>query len=505
MKLSPPNPSQDPIQLLAQLRTEPEEFWMARGAEMALKLFHDMAKSVPAYKKFLEAHNCTTADIYDIGDISAIPLTDKQEYLRQYPRVEVCWGGTLKGERWTVSTTSGSTGEPFYFPRTAEQDAQYALTAELYLRSNFKIHERSTLYIVAFPMGAWIGGLFTYEALRRVGERGGYDLAIITPGINKQEVIKAVANLGQDFDQVIIGSYAPFLKDILDDGVRAGLNWADYSLGFVFSAEAFSETLRDYVAKKTGLKNIYSDTLNHYGTVDLGTMAHETPVAILIRRLALASPALYESIFGQVLKLPTLAQYLPEHFYFEANDGDLYCSARSGIPLMRYDLKDRGGVITYAEMTRLFNDNGLDLAAEAERAGLTDTIWNLPFVYVYERSDLSVSFFAFQIYPETVRNALGDDALSELLTGKFSMSVAYSEDGRQELNINIELKHGQLETTALHEAAKAAIVARLLIENSEYRRTHEEYLEAVHPLLTFWLYEDSTHFQPGTKQKWVKK
>jgi hypothetical protein len=41
-------------------------------------------------------------------------------------------------------------------------------------------------------MGAWIGGLFTYEAIRRVGENGNYDMSIITPGINKAEVIKAV-------------------------------------------------------------------------------------------------------------------------------------------------------------------------------------------------------------------------------------------------------------------------------------------------------------------------
>ena len=37
---------------------------------------------------------------------------------------------------------------------------------------------------------------------------------------------------------------------------------------------------------------------------------------------------------------------------------------------------------------------------------VTNTIWRLPFVYVYERSDFSVSFYAFQIYPETIKRAL---------------------------------------------------------------------------------------------------
>ena len=71
-------------------------------------------------------------------------------------------------------------------------------------------------------MGVWIGGLFTYEAVKTIAERGDYALSIITPGLNKAEVVKAVKHLGKDFDQIIIGSYPPILKDILDDGVQAG-------------------------------------------------------------------------------------------------------------------------------------------------------------------------------------------------------------------------------------------------------------------------------------------
>lgn len=495
-----------PVDLLSRLRHESEDAWLARGAQRALALFRETAAHVPAYGRFLTSQTFDPATVRDIGDLASIPPTSKDNYLRQHPRADLCWNGDLAGQRWTISTTSGSTGEPFYFPRTSAQDDQYALSAELYLRTNFRIHERSTLYIVAFPMGAWIGGLFTYEALRRVGERGHYPLSIITPGINKAEVIKAVQNLGADFDQVIIGSYAPFLKDILDDGRRAGLNWADYNVKFIFSAEAFSETFRDHVAAKTGLTNIYTDTLNHYGTVDLGTMAHETPLAILIRRLALARPALYQTIFGQITKVPTLAQYLPEQFYFESDaEGNLFCTAASGLPLVRYDLKDHGGVITLAQMTRHFADHGLDLLAEARSAGIADTIWNLPFVYVYERSDFSVSFYAFQIYPETIRKALAIGSLADQLTGKFTMLVDYDDAGQQQLHIHVELAAGTPETPDLHEAVQMVVVEQLLTDSSEYRRTHEEYGSRVYPHITFWPYEDATYFKPGTKQKWVTK
>lgn len=500
-----PDDFADPIKLLNRLETVPEDVWLAAGAERALHIFQAAATHVPAYKKFLAARHFQTTSVKDIGDFVSIPATDKAEYLRRYERAEMCWDGDLKGQRWIFSTTSGSTGEPYYFPRSAAQDQQYALSAELYLRTQFKIHERSTLYIVAFPMGAWIGGLFTYEALRRVAERGEYALSIITPGINKLEIIKAVQNLGHEFDQVIIGSYAPFLKDIIDDGLRMGLTWSDYNLGFIFSAEAFGEPFRDYIAKKTGLASIYTSTLNHYGTVDLGTMAHETPLAILIRRLASDRPALHESIFGPTSKVPTLAQYIPELFYFEDMDGDLICTAASGLPLVRYDLKDRGGVITLAKMTAIFADHGINLSEQVAIAGISETIWQLPFVYVYERSDLSVSFFAFQIYPESIKKALAASDLLEQLTGKFTMAVEFDGEGSQQFFINIELKPDTQATPQLQKLVSESVVQQLLKENSEYRRTHEEYAERVYPLIQFWPYEYPEFFKPGAKQQWTKK
>lgn len=485
------------------LTTVDEHTWQERGHNRALAQAVEMAKTVPAYSAILKEAGIDPNAITEVG-FEYLPVIDKDNYLRRFGRQETLYGGTLAGQRWTVSTTSGSTGEPFYFPRSTEQDRQYAQSAELYLRNNFKIHERRTLYIVAFPMGAWIGGLFTYEAIRRVGESGDYDMSIITPGINKSEVIKAVQNLGKDFDQILIGSYAPFLKDIIDDGIRAGLDWKSHKLGFIFSAEGFSETFRDYVAEKTGLSDILHDTLNHYGTVDLGTMAHETPIAILIRRLALSNPELYQSIFGQIHKLPTLAQYIPEQFYFEVNGPSLYCSAESGIPLVRYDLKDHGGIIGLAEMEAIFDDHNIDLRAEATRAGI-QTIWNLPFVYVYERSDMSVSFFAFQVYPETIRHALNEKEYSEKVTGKFSMTVEYDSVGRQQLIIHMEIKPGTQITEQFSSDLQSAITERLRKDNSEYNRTYEEYGDKIMPRLQYWNYEDDTHFKPGTKQKWVKK
>ena len=277
-------PTPQATKLLAELKTKPETYWIKRGEKMAMRLFKEMSERVPAYKNFLKKHGVSPKQIKSIADFYKIPPISKENYLKKYPLEKLCWDGSLKKQSWTISATSGSTGKPFYFPRTSEQNKQYALIAEMYLETNFSIHNNSTLYVNAFPMGVWIGGIFTYEAIRLVAENGKYKLSIISPGINKHEVTNVIKNLGKNFDQIIIGSYGPFLKEILDEGLRQKINWKDYKLGFVFSAEGFSENFRDFVLKTCGSKNVYTTTLNHYGTVDLGTMSYETPVAIYVRR-----------------------------------------------------------------------------------------------------------------------------------------------------------------------------------------------------------------------------
>ncbi len=399
--------------------------------------------------------------------------------------------------------TSGSTGDPYYFPRQSTQGAVYVSMAELYLRANFRIHERRTLYVVAFPMGAWIGGVFTYEALTILSQRRQYDLSVITPGIDKRAVVNAVKRLSPYFDQVIIGAYAPFLKDILDDGVRHGVDWHGLRLGFVLSAEAFSEQFRDYLARTAALDNVLLDTLNHYGTVDMGTMAHEIPLSILTRRTIFESPATVCRVFPEEHQQPTLAQYIPELFHFEEDDATLICSSWSGLPLVRYDLKDYGGVVTKADLEQRLESQGRSLPDLVDSSGIGETVWNLPFVYVYERKGFSVSYYAFLVYPDSVRRALSAQRFVHALTGKFTMTVDYTKDGQQRLVVNAEVKHDVKTDTELARDTQLAIHQQLMIENSEYRELYSLKADVVIPAVELWPYESPEYFKPGIKQKWV--
>jgi phenylacetate-CoA ligase len=482
---------------------KPEEYWTERGEKMALKLFHEMAERVPAYKDFLKKKSVNPDEIVTIEDFKKVPLIDKDNYLRSYPREMLCWDGKFASEQWVVSTTSGSTGEPFYFPRGDMQDEYYAISAELYLRENFNIQAKKTLYIDAFAMGAWIGGLFTYEAINRVAKKG-YALTIITPGINKAEVISAVKNLGDSFDQVIIGCYPPVMRDIIDLGIESGLDWGKYNLGIVFSAEGFSEDFRDYVTKYGKLDNVYSSSLNHYGTVDLGTMSHETPFSIFVRRQAISDKTLFKTLFGNETKLPTFTQYIPEMFYFESVDNNVVCSSYSGLPLVRYDLNDRGGVMSLKQIQSSFSKVGKDIVKEMNLINIKPN-WNLPIVYLYERSDFSVTYYGAQIYAEEIRKALMKSTLHKYVTGKFTMISDYDKDANSFLEINVELRSGISENREIENEVSKSVLELLIKENSEYKSNYSEYGEKINPIIKLWSNGHELHFSGKGKQKWVKK
>jgi len=493
---------------LDDLITKKSSYWEERGEKMAFKLFKDMSERVPAYRKFLIENHVDLKKIKEFKDTLFIPAINKDNYLRKYELKDLCWDGILDKNSWVIASTSGSTGEPFYFPRTDEQDLLYSVTAELYLITNFNIDKKSTLYINAFPMGPWIGGLFTYQAIKYVAGRGDYNISIITTSIDKREIIKAVKQFGKSFDQVIIGSYAPFLRDALEDGSNQGIEWKDYNIKFIFSAEGFSESFRDYVLETTGHPGCFERTLNHYGTVDLGTMAYETPLAIKVRRTLLKHPRLYKYFFWQNKKLPTLCQYIPEHFYFQKtiDNKGLLCSSYSGLPLFRYDLKDSGGIIRYDELKDYLNKSSVlfkDIFKDIHISKKSK--WRLPFVFVFERNDFSVSYYAFQVYPETIKRAIEIKSMDHRITGKFTMAVDYDEHNDQKLFIHIELSATESPSDELNSILSKKILKSLIAENSEFRKTFKEKRMKINPIVIFHKYEDTKYFKPGIKQKWVQK
>ncbi len=495
-------PSADRV--LSEIYSQTSAHWKTVGDASGLRVFKSSARGVTAYKDFLLRHKFDAAAIASADDLKAVPSVNKKNYLRLYPFKELCKGGALSVRSVVFTSTSGSTGAPFYFPRDRAVDFSSSVYHEMFLRNSLLAADRSTLVIVCFGMGVWIGGIITYQAFKLISERS-YRLAILTPGVNKEEIFAALKNIAPQYDQVVLCGYPPFMKDVIDESAARGIDWKKNSTKLIFAAESFSENFRDRLAEQVGIKNVYRDTMNIYGSADLGTMAAETPVGILIRRLALKNKAIYKKLFKDAGRLPTLAQFHPGFVNFVEDAGRVYGTSDNILPLVKYEIGDNGGVIGFDDVRRIFAEEGVDLKAEVEQAGLADTVSELPFVYVYERSDFSVKLYGAIVYPEHVKAGIDHARFSGQITGKFAMSVLHDENHDEYLEINVELAPGQKAADRLYDDLTGAILESLVQKSAEYKNNVNVLSGRVTPRLVFWPHGHEKHFKAGAKQKWVVK
>ena len=487
---------------LNRIKTLTSKDWEKVKEKNMLELFHKAATEVPAYKAFLEKREIDHAKIKTFADFQKVPFIFKKNYLRRYPLQDLEWKGTLNRPH-VFTSTSGSTGDPFYFSRSEELDWQYSLMHELFFNNGDT--KKSTLVLVGFGMGVWIGGTITYKAYEMLGLRRGHPISVLPTGINKVEIFKALKKLAPKFDQTILIGYAPFIKDLIDEAPEWGVDMKKLNIRMTFAAEAFTETFRSYLAKKVAMKNVCLDTMNIYGTADIGAVAFETPLSILMRRIAVKKPELFKDIFTNTQKTPTLAQYMPDYINIEYVNDEILLTGNNTMPLVRYAIGDQGGVYTYDQLVAKFEKHGVDLAKEIKDAGIQGGVAQLPFVYVYERNDMSTTLYGLQIYPETVREVLIKSPFNKYFTGKFTLFTKFDDKHNQYLEINLEMQKNKKINKLLKSTLLNSIIKNLLEKNSEYRELYKFIKGRSHPRLVFWPAEDPIYFKPGVKQSWVKK
>ena len=367
-----------------------------------LDLFHNVVTSVPAYKELLREHGIDPATIQSIEDFYNLPLLTKENYLRRYPLAQLCRDGKLESCD-TIAVSSGSTGQPTFWGRFFADELEITVRFEQIFHDSFYADTKRTLAVVCFALGTWVGGMYSASCCRYLASKG-YPITVITPGSNKQEILRVVKELGPQFEQVVLLGYPPFLKNAIDTGISEGISWQQYQIKLVMAGEVFSEEWRSLIGDRLGNDNICYDSASLYGTADAGVLGNETPLSICIRRFLANNPDAAKALFGES-RLPTLVQYDPRSRFFEVEDRTLLFSGDNGIPLIRYNILDTGGIISYEEMLEFLAQWNFDPIAELKDISKDPDargIRHLPFVYVFGRSNFTVSYFGANIYPENV-------------------------------------------------------------------------------------------------------
>jgi phenylacetate-CoA ligase len=421
-----------------------------------------VAREVPAYAQFLEWEGVDAAGLHDIDDFRRLKPTTKQNYHQAFSLPDLCRGGALESCD-LLAVSSGSSGEPSVWPRFVSDEIGTTERFEQVLSDSFDVGNARTLGIVCFALGSWVGGMYTLSACRQIAAKG-YPLTLATPGNNRAEILRVVTALGGLFEQVVLFGYPPFLKDVIDAGVAEGVDWSAYRVRLVTAGEVFSEAWRDLVCERLGAIDPVRHTASLYGTADGGVLANETPLSITIRRFLAQTPGAARELFGEA-RLPSLCQFDPLHRFFEGVDGELLFSGDGGVPLVRYRILDRGGVVPYQSMLSFLADHGRG-AFEKELAPHERR--DLPFVFVFGRSGFALSFYGANVYPENVAVGLEQALIAQHVTGKFVMQLRRTPDQDTLLEVIVELAPGHEAHSELANAVARSIQTQLERINSEF-------------------------------------
>lgn len=478
---------------------------------VALARFHRVAATVPAYRAFLAEHGIDPKKVQTEADFQRLPALTKENYLLCHPLPELCRDGLLETCDM-IAVSSGSTGKPCFWPRFLTDELQIATRFEQVFHDSFRADERSTLAVVCFALGTWVGGMYTAACCRHLAAKG-YPITVITPGNNREEIFRVVQELGPLYQQVVLLGYPPFLKDIIDTGRARGIEWAQYGIKMVMAGEVFSEEWRSLVAERIGSDDPCHTFASLYGTADAGVLGNETPLSITIRRWLAAHPDDARTLFGES-RLPTLVQYDPFSRYFEMQDGALLFTGDNGIPLVRYNILDTGGLISYDAMLSFLSARGFDpLAALSSSASSREAgegepdeqrgARSLPFVYVFGRSNFTVSYFGANIYPENVTVGLEQPVIKEWVTGKFVLQAKESADRDRILSIVVELAPNVEPSDHRRQTIAASIHTQLLRLNSEF--AHYVPSEYQMPHVELALTGDPEYFPVGVKHRYTRR
>lgn len=420
------------------IKTDPAKI-LQEGEKRLIPAFRYAAANVPAYKCLLKEKNVDVSKIRDIKSFKEfVPLVNK-EIFSSHGIKELCREGALKDAK-VFSVSSGFSGT-FSFAVGAKRELEGIKSAcDFLLDYNFDTGRKKTLLINCLAMGVKV---YT-------------DLPLAETSVRSDSILALINKLEPEFEQFILIGNPFFLKEVLEEGLKRGVDWKAKNINLVMGEDWFPESFRSYLGSLLGIefsrpgKRMIGSSM---GICELGlSLFQESRYTIEIRRLAAKDEKLRSAIFGAEFKTcPLLFHYNPFQIFLEDIDGDLVFSVLNkdaAIPLIRYHSGDRGKIISCQRLK--------EALAEFNYQEYLPGI-HLPLVAVSGRRDKFIPLAGKKIFPEEIKEALyGDFTIAALTTGNFHMG---QDNGK--LKLEIQLKEGVNSGQDLNGKFRAALIKYL--------------------------------------------
>jgi phenylacetate-CoA ligase len=444
-----------------------------------ITVYRSAVERVPAYREFLARQQSAVPEVRTLDEFRTLPLMDKKNYLTRFPLAEVCLDGTLRGAH-VICRSSGSTAKPFYWPQLPDQERDLASWLSTELEDTFCVGSKPTLVIVALALGAWISGELATWSLRSLAIETG-SITLLTPGLNRDDVVDMIAEFSPHFEQTLIYSYPPFAKNIIESAVERGIPVQNFNIRLRMAGEGYTEKFRDYLNGLLGHdREDITSIASGYASTDFGRVGKETPLSVVIKRI-LHENGNTPAIFG-CDTIPTVCQFNPAGFYLEVLEGELVITKYQAVPLVRYRSGDRGEIVDFDELLARFRAAGIDLLEELRaRGGDPSAVKPLPFVLVHGRSDGGITFYGANIPVAQIRDILeGSSPFREHFTGNFQIRKSADEKLDPVLELYLEEKSAGYDQDSL-----AGLLAQELAgRSSEYASLLKERGEKMLPVIT---------------------
>jgi phenylacetate-CoA ligase len=384
------------------------------GKMRAHAVFLKAKDRCPAYQEFLAAQGYKYSGSWNL---SKVPVMTKENYVKKFSIEQRCYDGRLPVAGVVIDESSGSSGVPNNWVRSAEEREDVKHILQL----NYQLIYRDSgcILLNCFALGPWATGMNVSMSLVDVGI-----LKSIGPDLKKLE--NTLTIFGTAYRYLVFG-YPPFIKSFVDSTT---LDLSQYRMDLIVGGEGISESLRTY------LLQYFKSVISSYGASDLEiNIAVETPLTIGLRRLCLANRNLCEQLFGRQTP-PMIFQYNAVDYIIEteANGELLFTIGRqtSAAPKIRYNLKDFGGVKSHSQLSAELRDEGVNI----RDLGTPQSCF--PILFVFGRADLTVPFYGAKVYPTDLEDIINAHPLLVKQINSFQLSSYEDEKVNRRLKIHLE-------------------------------------------------------------------
>lgn len=391
----------------------------------AFKVYQKVLSGSEAYSHFFKKKKLRTQKLTP-SQFQQIPISDKNSYFRKYPLEKKLYKNKKLSEYYFLSTSSGSTGEPTIWPREYQIDNQLEPLFTEFLDNHFRVKKRRTLFVITFGLGSSTGGMLHSRLAWESSKHG--PISVITPGVDPETTVSLIQRLYKHYDQVVCIGYPPLISEFVDLAIKKHYSLKKWNLRVCFTSESASARWRNQTAKKISQTGNSKNIIAFYACSEAGIIGTETRETTKIMNYCLTDEELRIALFNDT-SFPTLVEVNMAKKFVEIVDGELVITVDQPLPLIRYNLHDRGMFISAKTVQRIFVQNKI-----LYRPKYPEKM----FLAVFGKSEM-VGKQKLIFHIEDIRYALENGSCREKLSGTFQYKEGIRQ-GKLLLQLKVYLK-----------------------------------------------------------------